>query len=95
MRPVLATGVLWVMSTVTTPERFQAWAWRVPFLCSVILIVLGYVIRRAVEESLVFKEMLQRKRASSGPLRDLFPRNANRSCPSHWSSPATTWRATS
>jgi MFS family permease len=73
---VLATGVLWVMSTVTTPEQFQAWGWRVPFLCSVVLIVLGYLIRRAVEESPVFKEMLERKRQSSAPLRDLFARNA-------------------
>lgn len=83
------------MPTVTTPERFQAWGWRVPFLRSVSLIVLGYLIRRAVEESPAFTEMLQRKRASSAPLRDLFARNANGSCPPHWSSSATTRRATS
>ena len=73
---VLATGVLWLMTTLTTPEQFQAWGWRVPFLASVVLIAVGYLIRRAVEESPVFKEMLQRKRESSAPLRDLFARNA-------------------
>ncbi|SFK52228.1 MFS transporter [Geodermatophilus ruber] len=72
---ILATGVLWLMTTLTTPEQFQAWGWRVPFLGSIVLIVVGYLIRRAVEESPVFQEMLQRKRESSAPLRDLFARN--------------------
>ncbi|MEY7973466.1 MFS transporter [Saccharomonospora xinjiangensis] len=73
---ILATGVLWTMTTVTTPEQFEAWGWRVPFLLSVLLVGIGYAIRRSVEESPVFKEMLQRKKASSAPLRDLFRRNA-------------------
>jgi MFS family permease len=72
---ILATGVLWIMSTSTTPEQFREWGWRVPFLLSALLIVVGYVIRRAVEESPVFKEMLQRKKESSAPLRDLFKHN--------------------
>ncbi|EHK87626.1 general substrate transporter [Saccharomonospora azurea SZMC 14600] len=73
---ILATGVLWLMTTVTTPEQFEAWGWRVPFLLSVLLVAIGYLIRRAVEESPVFKEMLARKQESSAPLRDLFRRNA-------------------
>ncbi|RJL35345.1 MFS transporter [Bailinhaonella thermotolerans] len=69
---ILATGVLWVMSTVTTPEGFRAWGWRVPFLLSLVLIVIGYLVRRAVEESPVFEELRRRARTSSAPLRDLF-----------------------
>ena len=72
---ILATGVLWVLSTVTTPEQFQSWGWRIPFLFSVVLIVIGYLIRRAVEESPVFKEMRLRRKESSAPLRDLFREN--------------------
>jgi MFS family permease len=72
---ILATGVLWMLSTVTTPDQFQAWGWRIPFLLSVVLILIGYLIRRAVEESPVFKEMRLRKKESSAPLRDLFRRN--------------------
>jgi MFS family permease len=72
---ILATGVLWIISTLTTPEQFMAWGWRLPFLFSVVLIVVGYLIRRAVEESPVFKEMQLRKKESSAPLKDLFSRN--------------------
>ncbi len=73
---ILATGVLWVLASVTTPEQFQAWGWRVPFLLSLTLIVTGYLVRRAVEESPVFQELQQRTKTSSAPLRDLFRSNA-------------------
>ncbi len=69
---VLATGMLYLVTTLTTPEQFQAWGWRIPFLFSVVLIVIGYLIRRAVEESPVFEELVSRRRESSAPLRDLF-----------------------
>jgi MFS family permease len=69
---ILATGVLFLLSRVTSPEEFLAWAWRIPFLLSVVLIIVGFLIRRAVEESPVFKDMLRRKKASSAPLRELF-----------------------
>ncbi|MGY1710780.1 MFS transporter [Geodermatophilus sp. SYSU D00758] len=72
---ILATGVLWVLTTVTTPEQFESWGWRIPFLFSVVLIGIGYLIRRAVDESPVFEEMRQRRRESSAPLRDLFRHN--------------------
>ncbi|MGY1620789.1 MFS transporter [Geodermatophilus sp. SYSU D00965] len=72
---ILATGVLYLISTVTTPEQFASWGWRIPFLLSVVLIVIGYLIRRAVDESPVFQEMRLRKKESSAPLRDLFRRN--------------------
>ncbi|MDA0565728.1 MHS family MFS transporter [Streptomonospora sp. S1-112] len=69
---VLATGVLWATSAATTPAQFAAWGWRVPFLLSVTLIVVGYLVRRSVEESPVFEELRRRTRTSSAPLRDLF-----------------------
>jgi MFS family permease len=72
---ILATGVLYLISTVTTPEQFASWGWRIPFLLSVVLIVIGYLIRRAVDESPVFQEMRLRKKESSAPLRDLFRKN--------------------
>ena len=55
---ILATGLLVSCSNcVMSKEDFAAWGWRVPFLLSIVLIVVGYLIRRAVGESPVFKEM--------------------------------------
>lgn len=75
---ILATGVMFVVTTSMSDEAFLAWGWRIPFLLSVLLIVIGYLIRRAVAESPVFLEMLKRKKESAAPLRDLF-RNHTRS----------------
>ena len=73
---ILATGVMLLVTTSMTDEDFLAWGWRIPFLISVLLIVIGYVIRRAVAESPVFKEMLERKKESAAPLGQLFRRNS-------------------
>ena len=68
----LATIFMLVLSAVLTPEQFLAWGWRIPFLSSVVLILLGYLIRRAVEESPAFAEMEALKEKSTAPLAVLF-----------------------
>jgi MFS family permease len=73
---ILATGVLWVMTSTLGKQAMAEWGWRIPFLFSIVLIVIGAVIRRSVEESPVFKAMHQRRRESSAPLRDLFRRHS-------------------
>ena len=76
MGMALATIFMLVLSAVLSTEQFLAWGWRIPFLSSVVLIALGYFIRRAVEESPAFEEMQELKKDSSAPLAVLFK--------SHW-----------
>ncbi|MPY10374.1 MHS family MFS transporter [Arthrobacter sp. KR32] len=72
---ILATFVLFMLRTSLSPEDFLAWGWRIPFLLSVVLIVVGYFIRSAVAESPVFKRMIERKRETATPLRNLLQTN--------------------
>ena len=58
---LLASGVMAVMSAVAPGEAFLVWGWRVPFLLSIVLIVVGYYVRRRVEESPVFTEIAERR----------------------------------
>ncbi|WP_026818068.1 MFS transporter [Arthrobacter castelli] len=69
---ILATLVILLLRGALTQEQFLAWGWRIPFLFSVVLIVIGYIIRSRVAESPVFKEMQERKKESSAPLGQLF-----------------------
>jgi len=69
---LLATSFMFILTSALTPEQFEAWGWRIPFLSSVVLIVVGYLIRKAVAESPVFVELQERKRKSSVPLRQLL-----------------------
>jgi MFS family permease len=68
---ILATGLLFFLNSGMSKEDFAAWGWRVPFLLSIVLIVVGYLIRRAVAESPVFQEMAMRKQESKAPLGEL------------------------
>jgi MFS family permease len=72
---ILATGVMLIVTNSMSEAEFLAWGWRIPFLVSVLLIVIGYVIRRSVNESPVFKEIQERKRESAAPLKELFRYN--------------------
>jgi metabolite-proton symporter len=53
---LLAAAVLAVLTAVQSEQDFQAWGWRIPFLLSAILVVIGYWIRQAVAETPVFQE---------------------------------------
>lgn len=70
---LLASGVMALMTSVISPGgAFLEWGWRIPFLISIILIGLGYLIRRAIEESPVFAEISERKDQIQAPLSTLF-----------------------
>ncbi|UJP09422.1 MHS family MFS transporter [Microbacterium sp. KUDC0406] len=73
---LLASGMTALMTGVVSPgEAFLQWGWRVPFLVSIVLIVVGFVIRRSVEESPVFAEIAQRGKQASLPIVTLFKRH--------------------
>jgi MFS family permease len=62
---VLSTLVLSLTAAPTTEAQFLEWGWRIAFLGSVVLLVVGVVVRRTVAESPLF-------RADRAP-RDRFP----------------------
>ncbi|WP_336631046.1 MULTISPECIES: MFS transporter [unclassified Microbacterium] len=73
---LLASGMLAVMALIAPGEAFIEWGWRVPFVLSFVLILIGYYIRRRVEESPVFTELAERKEESRMPIVQLFRKHA-------------------
>nr|WP_107480652.1 MFS transporter [Streptomyces caniscabiei] len=69
---LLANGMLAVITALTTDEQFLAWGWRIPFLLSVGLVVAGFIIRRKVDESPVYRELKESGNHSRTPLAALF-----------------------
>ncbi|MFE6963909.1 MFS transporter [Agromyces sp. NPDC057679] len=70
---LLASGVLALMTGVISPgDAFLEWGWRVPFLLSFVLIVVGIIVRRAVDESPVFLEIAAKKEEAKTPILTLF-----------------------
>jgi MHS family shikimate/dehydroshikimate transporter-like MFS transporter len=60
---VIATLVFSFVSKLPE-EDIMSWGWRVPFLLSAVLIIVGVFIRKNVEESPVFEDMKARKELS-------------------------------
>ena len=70
---LLASGILALMTGVISPgDAFLEWGWRVPFLLSFVLIIVGVIVRRAVDESPVFKEIAEKKEKAKTPILTLF-----------------------
>ncbi len=75
---LLASGMTALMTGLISPgEAYLQWGWRVPFLVSVVLIVVGFVIRRSVAESPVFAEIARRGKQESLPIVTLFRRHGH------------------
>ncbi len=53
---LLATGVLFVLAAFQSDAQFEAWGWRIPFLLSAVMVIIGLYVRLQLEESPVFKE---------------------------------------
>ncbi|GAA1244306.1 MFS transporter [Kitasatospora nipponensis] len=53
---LLAAGVLSLMTSVQSDADFVAWGWRVPFLLSALLVMVGLWIRLSVDESPIFRQ---------------------------------------
>jgi metabolite-proton symporter len=64
---LLATGVFTVFSGLPE-DAFQSWGWRVPFLLSIVLVIVGLFIRLKVLESPVFMELQRDKREARMPI---------------------------
>ena len=54
---LLANGVLSLMGGITSDAAFLSWGWRVPFLLSGLLVLVGLWIRLTIAESPLFQEV--------------------------------------
>ena len=74
-QPVLDAAGVAVMNADGTPQMmkaFNAWGWRIPFLGSILLLLISLYIRLQMNESPAFKKMKEEGAASKAPLREAF-----------------------
>ena len=65
---LLSNGLFLVLFTVLTPEQFGEWGWRIPFLASGILVVIGLYVRLSLVETPVFVQLATRAAQVRVPL---------------------------
>ncbi|MGK0715422.1 MFS transporter [Leucobacter sp. W1153] len=68
---ILATAAF-ALAALLPSDQFIAWGWRVPFLFSAVLVIIGLVIRVRLEESPEFVETKAQKREVKVPMAELM-----------------------
>lgn len=58
-------------------DKFASWGWRVPFIVSIVLVLLSYILRMKLRESPLFQKMKAAGKGSKNPLAESFGNWAN------------------
>lgn len=69
---IAANGFFLLLGAVLTEEQFRDWGWRVPFLASAILVLLGLWVRLKLTETPAFKEAAAQGALPRVPIAELF-----------------------
>ena len=56
---VLATGIVAILSHLLGEASFRSWGWRLPFVFSVVLVLIGLWVRSSMDESREFVEKVE------------------------------------
>ncbi|MEZ0164009.1 MFS transporter [Kineococcus sp. LSe6-4] len=72
---VLANTLFIVLATRMDDATFTSWGWRIPFLLSALLVVLGLWIRLSLAETPVFAKALAEERPVRVPVAETFRRS--------------------
>ncbi len=70
---LLVAGVLAACSSLPR-EDFLAWGWRIPFLLSIALVLVGFYIRARVTETPVFQQAVTNRKVLRSPIREVIRR---------------------
>lgn len=68
---LLPLALFALLNATLSAESMMAWGWRIPFLLSAVLVVLGMFIRLRIDESPVFAKIRETKAAKSRPLKEV------------------------
>jgi metabolite-proton symporter len=69
---IIANVIFLVFSYTLTPEAFMAWGWRVPFLLSAVMVIIGLYVRLKLIETPAFTKVLESNEVAKLPLARVF-----------------------
>lgn len=69
---IMANGLFLLLAVMLSDEQFRGWGWRIPFLLSAVLLLVGLYVRLRLVESPVFQRAVQREMRVKVPLQTLL-----------------------
>ena len=71
----LSNGTYFVLESFNNQDAMLAWGWRVPFLLSAVLVIVGLVVRVQMEETPIFRMAQEQKKVVKSPLTEVFKKS--------------------
>ena len=65
---IFAAAIFLPLSAILPTEAFQTWGWRIPFFLSAVVVLVGYIIRRNVNETPAFEEEAEHGAVPEAPI---------------------------
>ncbi|MEV4217677.1 MFS transporter [Nonomuraea sp. NPDC049725] len=69
---IAANGLFLILGATLTDEQFGSWGWRVPFVASLLLVVVGLYVRLKISETPVFQAAMDERRIAKVPFAGLM-----------------------
>jgi metabolite-proton symporter len=69
---LLSGGVFLLLSKLLTDDQFFAYGWRIPFVSSAVLVLVGLYVRLTITETPIFREAVDRKERVEVPILTVF-----------------------
>jgi len=75
---IAANGIFLALAASLSDAQFQRWGWRVPFLLSAVLVIIGLYVRLKISETPVFTQAMNRELPARVPLGELLSQYGSR-----------------
>jgi metabolite-proton symporter len=69
---LLANGLFFALTATLSSEQFASWGWRVPFVASLVLVLVGLYVRVTIAETPVFNRALETHARARVPFWDVL-----------------------
>ncbi|RZU47512.1 metabolite-proton symporter [Fluviicoccus keumensis] len=75
---VCSTGIFLILTEVLSNEQFLEFGWRIPFIASSVLVLMGLYVRLKLTETPVFRKALEAEERVRLPIADVFRKHGGR-----------------
>ncbi|EPC7180701.1 MFS transporter [Acinetobacter baumannii] len=75
---ILATGSFLLLSAAIPEQTFMQWGWRIPFIASAVLVIVGLYIRLKLHETPAFQKVLDKQKEVNIPFKEVVTKHTGK-----------------
>ena len=75
---ILATGSFLFLNAIIPEQAFMQWGWRIPFIASAILVIVGLYIRLKLHETPAFQKVLDKQKEVNIPFKEVVTKHTGK-----------------